>query len=189
MKFRFRRAALQCAAAVLLLGPGTAHAVDAEHAEWAGWGYANCTTGTSSGWKCYYDLYSESCPEVAVVGTTLASCHVFAHVVLDVVPIVNAAGRVVGCTSGGRVPGGSYVSFDSTFPLFDNRSIDELFVAQVYDTFGDGSPGLMQFTAYEQGQSQETSASWLADGAFAGTCKRGAPYLPGNAAGTVDVQV
>jgi hypothetical protein len=187
---RSRRVAGALAAASILIGSGSAYAVNAEHVEWTAYGWSNCTTGTSSGWSCSYDLYSDHCPEVAVVGTPLASCHLYLHAVIRIVPVVNAAGRLVACTSGGGVVlSGSYVRFDSTFNEFDNFSIDQLFVGQMYDSFSDGNPGLLQFTAFEEGQSEISAAYWLINGAFAGSCQRGASYVGSTGSGTVDVQV
>jgi hypothetical protein len=135
-------------------------------------------------------MYSQSCPEVAVVGTTLASCSVIVHASVKIVPILNAAGRLVGCTSGGSVQlTSSYVYFNSTVDVFDNSSIDDIFVGQIYDSFSDGSPGVFQFTAVDQGQSSLSASYWLVNGAFTGSCKRGAYYLSGTGTGTVDVQI
>jgi hypothetical protein len=186
----FRRLGIALSAVTFMLGSGTAHAVNAEHVEWTSFGWSNCTTGTSSGWSCSYDMYSENCPEVAVVGTPLASCNLNVHAVVKIVPIVNAAGRLVGCTSGGSVQlTSSYVYFNSTFNEFDNTSIDQIFIGQMYDSFSDGNPGAFYFTAFEEGQSEISSAYWLVNGGFTGSCKRGASYISGTGSGTVDVQV
>lgn len=188
--FGLRRSAAVLAAATALLAPGTAHAVNAEHVEWAGTGHSNCTVGTSAGWVCTYEIFSSTCPEVAVVGVPLASCYVYAKVQVKIVPVLNAGGRLVGCTSGGKVVlTNSAVYFDSTFDEFDNPSINQLFVGQVYDTFADGKPGALEFTAFEEGQSEISSAYWLVTGNFTASCKRGAEYVYGTGAGTVDVQI
>lgn len=191
MRIHIGRVAAAISACIALLAPGAAHAVKAEHVEWSGYGYSYCTTGSSSGWECTYDLYSETCPEVAVAGSTLASCFLYIRATMAIVPAVNAAGRLVGCTSGGRVvlDGRSYARFDSTVPAFDNTSINEVFVGQMYDGFSDGKPGLLQLAAYEQGQSSLTSAQWVVAGGFAGTCNRGTGYNTAPATGTVDVHV
>ncbi|MDQ1748205.1 MAG: hypothetical protein QOD07_2468 [Frankiaceae bacterium] len=188
----FLRSAVCAASGIVLLASGSAHALNAEHVEWTADGWSNCTTGTSSGWSCDYDLYSTNCPEAAVVGTPLASCYVYVHAEVPVVPVVNAAGRLVGCTSGPNAVAltASYVYYDSTFNEFDNSRIDAIFVGQVHDVFADGKPGALTFTAYDANQSNDpTGATWLVHGDFTGSCKRGAYYVSGTGAGTVDVQV
>ena len=187
-----RSAVIVASSTIVLLGPGTAHALNAEHVEWTGEGWSNCTTGTSSAWSCSYDIYSTSCPEVAVVGTPLASCYLYVHAQVPIVPVVNAAGRLVGCTSGANSVSlsGSYVYFDSSFNEFDNSSIDAIFLGQVQDAFADGKPGAFTFTAYDTTQSNDpTGASWLVHGDFTASCKRGAYSVSGTGGGTVDVQV
>jgi hypothetical protein len=186
------RSTLCAAAGIVLLASGSAHALNAEHVEWAGNGWSNCTTGTSSGWSCDYDLYSTDCPEAAVVGTPLASCYLYVHAEVPVVPVVNAAGRLVGCTSGTNAVAlsASYVYFDSTFNEFDNSRIDAIFVGQVHDVFADGKPGAFTFTAYDADQSDDpVGSTWLVHGDFTASCKRGAYYVSGVSGGTVDVQV
>jgi len=187
-----RSAVLVASSAIVLLGSGTAHAIGAEHVEWTGGGWSNCTTGTSSGWSCSYDLYSTNCPEVAVVGTPLASCYLYAHAEVPIVPVINAAGRLVGCTSGASAVSltNSYVYFDSTFNQFDNSRIDQIFLGKMYDAFGDGKPGAFTLTAFASNQSDnDIGATWLVHGAFTGSCTRGADFVSGTSGGTVDVRV
>ncbi|HVF03515.1 MAG TPA: hypothetical protein VNA20_01625 [Frankiaceae bacterium] len=187
---RLQRAAVVLAAASALLAPRTAHAVNAEHVEWAGTGHSNCTTGTSAGWTCTYEVFSHTCPEVAVAGVPLASCYVWVRAVVKIAPVLNATGRLVGCTSGGNVVlTGSHVYFDSTFDEFDNDSINALVVGQMNDSFADGKPGAFELTAFEEGQSEISSAYWLVSASLTGSCKRGAEYVYGTGAGTVDVQI
>jgi hypothetical protein len=185
-----RRGVVVVGAMSTLLASGTAHAVNGEHVEWTGYGWSNCTVGTSIGWTCTYDIYSESCPEVAVVGITVASCDLITHVVVPIYPVLNAVGRLVGCTSRGPVLlNGSYVYFDSTVPVFDNQRIDQLVIGSISDVFADGKPAALSFTAYEAGQSDDVVSFWVVNGGFAGTCQRGAYYAANSGAGTVDVQV
>lgn len=165
-----------------------ASAVLFEHVEWAGYGYAACTYGTSQRWQCTYLLYSDECVEASVFGEILARCSVRARVELSVVPIVDAAGRVIGCTSGRHsASAASHVNYDSTVNEFDNPAIDQLFVGQVEDFFADDRPSVMTLHAFEEGQAGLLSKYWLARATFVGTCRRGANYAYGSAAGVVDV--
>lgn len=103
-----------------LLLPTSAIAAKAEHVDWTGYGWSDCTNRTSTGWTCYYNAYSSDCVEAAFLGSTLARCEVEMHATVRVVPLFNAAGRVVGCTSVSLSPSTSgYAAFDSTFAEFD----------------------------------------------------------------------
>jgi len=189
---RFRRLAIAIASAGVVLAATSAQAVDAEHLEWTAFGWSDCTTGTSSGWSCSYDLYSNNCPELAIAGETIRSCDLYIHVEAKIVPVLNAAGRLVGCTSGATdtsLPG-SYAGFTSHVDgQFDNSSIDQVFLGRIHDAFGDGNPGALDFTAFEQGQGEPVS-TWLVKGTYGGSCKRGASGIfSSSGVGTVDVQV
>lgn len=186
-----RRAAVGVAATALL-APPDAQAVNAEHVEWFGYGYSNCGTGTPSGWLCSYDLYAGDCTEAAAFGTPVARCFLHVHAEVPVVPMLNAAGRLVGCSSGGAVVLNvrSYANFESTFPDFGNAAIDQLRVGEMSDVFTDGRPGLLRFTFFEQSESDAAVETWIVNGAFPGTCQRGTGFSYNSPAhGTVDVQI
>lgn len=174
-------------AAGVLAAPASAYAVNADHADWTGYGWSQCTSGINVR-TCYYDVYSSTCVEAAVVGTPLATCHVGVRLTVRVVPIANAAGTVIGCTSIGlsRTPD-NVVDYDSAFGEFDNASIDIVNVG-VVDYFGDGRPGAVEFSAADS-YAQESVPRWLAEGAFVGSCARNATLYTDDAAGTVDVYV
>jgi hypothetical protein len=186
---RFRRVAAALGATATLLLPTSANAANAEHVEWTGYGWSDCTSGTSTGWTCYYDVYSSGCVEAAVLGTPLANCELEMHATVRIVPMFNAAGRVVGCTSVSLSPSTSgYVYFNSTFAEFDNYSIDSPFTIAVFDAYGDGTPSAVEFTAHETG-GQEGTKSWTVEGAWAGSCNRNRTSFSNAVTGTVDVAV
>lgn len=178
----------------MLLGSGTANAFSAEHVDWLlSDGYSECTTGTSNGWSCTYYLYSydSNCPEVSVVGTALRDCDLYVEATVQIVPVVNAAGRLVGCTSGPTDTSlaNSYADYDSSFNEFDNPDIESIFIGRVHDVFGDGKPGVFDFTAYSASQSNDPAgATWLVKGTVAASCKRGSDTFATAGSGTVDVQ-
>jgi hypothetical protein len=186
---RLRSIVIAVGAAVTVLTlPGVAHAANAEHVEWSGGSaYSYCESGLNSR-VCYYDLYI-SCTEAAAVGAPLASCWVEMHAAVRVVPVFNAAGRVVGCSSVGLDPSwGGYVDYDSSFNEFDNHNIASPFTIAVHDVFADGKPGAAELVAISQGE-QEGGKTWIVTGDFVASCARNADFYSGTTTGTVDVDV
>jgi hypothetical protein len=169
--------------------PGVAHAADAEHVEWSGGSaYSYCDSGLNSR-ICYYDVYA-NCTEAAAVGAPLASCRVEMHAAVNVVPVLNAAGRVVGCSSVGLNPSwGGYVDYDSTINEFDNHSISAPFNITVHDIFADGKPGAAEFVAISANDQGTEGRTWIVTGDFVASCARGADSYSGTTTGTVDVDV
>lgn len=188
---RVLRPVARLAVVTAFLAPTAAHAVTAEHVNWAGYGYSSCTVGSSTGWDCTFAVNGSDCTEVSAAGVPIASCFVHVYLELKIVPLVNA-GRVVGCTTGGAVLAkpASYARFESTFDDFDNGRIGDVVVAQMYDVFGDGRPATLGFEYYDQNESDTGSRTWIVEGAFDGTCQRGSSWVYSSTArGAVDVQI
>ncbi len=172
-----------------LVAPAAAHAIDGESGEWTGGAWSVCTSGTSTGWFCEFDVYSDTCPTVVVLGETFASCYLQMHAVVRIVPIVDGGGRVVGCTSLALSPETQgHVDYDSAIEYFDNSRIDQTFVIEVFDMFGDGKPGAVEFFAHETRYDQQRT-DWTIEGVFAGMCARDAFAFTNQATGTADVSV
>lgn len=156
------------ALAAVIAAPVTAHA--SEHVEWTANGWYHCGPETNGRWCTYY-LYSTSCPEGAVLGTTAAECQLSMEATVWAVPVLNTGGRVVGCTTAGQHHrSNGYVGFDSTVPLYDNPEIDEIFHLDVYDVFADGKPGAAKLFATEDDQGPILTTRWIVTGDFSASC-------------------
>jgi hypothetical protein len=166
-----------------------AHALTTDKGIWDGGAVSvRCGTGTNSR-LCHYQFYDIGCTDAAVAGTRVGRCAFTFDATVAIVPILNVAGRIIGCTSDGQdVRTGGSATFDSVVDLFDNPQIDDHFIIQVRDIFADGKPPVGQFTAVE-GDSQESTPSWIASGAFAGACAPGAEGGYFGHAGSITVAV
>lgn len=167
----------------------TAHALTTDKGVWDGGAVSVlCGTGTNSR-LCHYHFYDIGCTDAAVAGTRIGRCAFTFDATVAIVPILNAAGRIIGCTSDGQdVRTGGSATFDSVVDLFDNPQIDDDFIIQVRDVFADGKAPVGHFTAVEA-QSQESTPGWVASGAFAGACAAGTDGGYFGHAGSITVAV
>jgi hypothetical protein len=174
------------ATAALVLSTTPAHAASADKGTWdSSDAYADCGAGVNSR-TCYYDLYSNQCSEASTVGVTVAPCWFELHVSVNVVPILNAAGKVVGCTSSALSAQG-YGYYDSTFNQFDNSNMSDTLVFEVKDTFADGNPGVAKYTIVDR--DLDGTRIWTATGSFVTTCARNVWQYNSGGAGSVTVEV
>ncbi|HVF04892.1 MAG TPA: hypothetical protein VNA20_08640 [Frankiaceae bacterium] len=172
-----------CAVALVALVGTPASAADVNEGAWdSGATFNSCGTGTNTR-TCTYDFYSSSCTEASASGVRLAGCWFHLHGTVTVAPILNAGGRVVGCTSVALSAGG-FGEYDSSFNQFDHSAINDTRILEVKDTFGDGKPGVGKYTYTESGEGLET---WTATGTFVATCARSASQWTSGGAGSVTV--
>lgn len=174
------------ALAAVVAAPLTAHAALSEHVVWTAEGWYYCDPDVN-GRRCTYYLDSTSCPEVAVLGEPVAECVVTVRATVWVVPVFSA-GRVVGCTTvGPHRQNNGYVSFDSTFPQFDNPEIDRPFMLDVYDVFADHKPGAAELVALDEDQGPGLTTRWTVWGEFTASCAPTTGMPTSTAIGTVTV--
>lgn len=180
------RIIISMSAAATLAVSRTAHAANADKGTWDDSdNFVSCTSGTNSR-TCTYDMYSYGCQEASTIGVTLAPCSFYLHARVTVVPLLNGAGQVIGCTSSALSATG-YGEFDSTFSEFDNFDMEDTVIFEVKDTFGDGKPGVAKFTIVDA--DQEGTPTWVATGSFVTSCGRSINQYDIGGAGSVTVQV
>lgn len=183
---RVSRIIISMAAAATLAISGSARAANADKGTWDDSdNYVSCTSGVNSR-TCTYDMYSFGCQEASTVGVTVAPCSFYLHARVTVVPILNGAGQVVGCTSSALSATG-FGEFNSSFSEFDNFDMEDTVVFEVKDTFGDGKPGVAKFTIVDG--DQEGVRTWVATGTFVTSCGRNINQYNAGGAGSVTVQV
>jgi hypothetical protein len=166
-----------------------AQAVLADKGIWDGGAvFAYCGSGTNSR-TCTYDFYAAGCTEAAVAGLSRVPCEFEFRATVAIAPILDAAGRIVGCTS---VPldtrSSGRATYDSTIDVFDNPDISDVFTIEVRDVFADGRPGVGHFSALDD-SAQGPAQLWFANGAFVGVCAPGADQGSSGGAGSITVVV
>jgi hypothetical protein len=149
----------------------------------SGYVSGSCGTGTTSR-TCTYDINYTNCQEAsASTGgpRVVVPCDVHFHGSVTVQPRLNAAGRVVGCTSvvgtaGGTVTFNSNVwdGFDRTFSLTD---------LTVQSAHPDQSAAAIHFT----GSSADGTFVWAGTASMTASCAPGSASAGGTTAGSVTV--
>ena len=186
---RFSRIMVGMAAVTALALTSTAaNAANVDKAQWDdGEMLVQCTSGVNSR-TCSYYFYSAGCDEASTVGVNLAACSFNLDVAVTVVPILNGAGQVVGCTSSALSARGS-AEYDSYFSQFDNSSIDDTVIFEVKDTFGDGKPGVAKYTFIDSGGQEGGTKVWTVKGTSVTSCARNVDQWNSGGAGSVTVAV
>lgn len=179
--------ALSATAAIVLVAT-PAHAAEANEGVWdTGDTHVACGTGVNSR-TCTYDFWSAGCTEASAGGVQVAGCSFYLRVKVTVVPLLNGAGRVVGCTSAALSATG-FGRYDSMFGQFDNFDMDDSLVFEVKDAFGDGKPGAAKFTIVDGFGNEGSTTGWIAKGALVTSCARGASQWNSGGAGSVTVEI
>jgi len=153
----------------------------------SGLGTGSCTSGATTR-TCTYDINYTNCQEGSVATGTGANvvfnCAVHIHGSVTVQPRVNAAGKVVGCTS---VVGTStgYAAFDSNVSSDFDRTTPSRPLTDV--TVQSAHPDQSAAAVHFVGIATNGTFAWTVDATMTGTCAPAKSSSNSIVAGTVVV--